>query len=341
LKLIQVGVTICDEQGNYPPEISTWQFNLKFDLNNDQYSHESITLLTNSGINFKTLARDGIPLDIFGEYLITSGLLLNEDINWVSFHGIYDFAYLLKVITGLPLPETEMNFIESLKLYFPHHYDIRHIVRYIDNLRGSLSKLGQELNINRIGIQHQAGSDSIITSEIFFKLKKEYFTEDIFITDKNVLFGLTMGEEIDYAYGANYFGITNIGLNINSMNTINNLGGLNTINNPLYTQNITTKVNNNSNLTYNINSNNNVDFPNPNFYSQNLIGLPYNYSQARNAVGNSNNFYPHTMPTINNPINSYHYAYTQGNLNYNTYNLSLNNNLSPNTTSNEDKKNFR
>ena len=32
LKLIQVGLTLCDKEGNYPKETSTWQFNFNFDL---------------------------------------------------------------------------------------------------------------------------------------------------------------------------------------------------------------------------------------------------------------------------------------------------------------------
>ena len=32
LKLIQVGITLSDDQGNMPSPINTWQFNLKFDL---------------------------------------------------------------------------------------------------------------------------------------------------------------------------------------------------------------------------------------------------------------------------------------------------------------------
>jgi CCR4-NOT transcription complex subunit 7/8 len=201
LKVIQVGITICDAEGNYPTDVATWQFNLRFDINNDQYSPESISLLINSGIDFEVMSHRGIPFDKFGEYFIVSGLLLNEEIHWVSFHGIYDFAYLLKVITGLNLPESESVFFDNLRLYFPHYYDIRYLVRYTENFRGSLSKLGQELNINRIGIQHQAGSDSIITSEIFFKLKSEYFSDDLIRADKNVLFGIG-GDDFDSSFNS-------------------------------------------------------------------------------------------------------------------------------------------
>jgi CCR4-NOT transcription complex subunit 7/8 len=32
LKLIQLGITLCDDNGNTPPGITTWQFNFKFNL---------------------------------------------------------------------------------------------------------------------------------------------------------------------------------------------------------------------------------------------------------------------------------------------------------------------
>ena len=203
LKLIQVGITLCDEYGNYPP-ISTWQFSLKFDVNSDLFSPESIALLSNCGINFDVLPSKGIPPELFGEYFISSGLVLNDDIHWVSFHGVYDFAYLLKNITNLNLPDTENGFFECLKIYFPHYYDIRYLVRYVESMRGSLSKLGQELNCNRIGIQHQAGSDSLITSEIFFKLKKNIISEEIIYSDKNVLFGIGVGDENEFYMNSMY-----------------------------------------------------------------------------------------------------------------------------------------
>jgi CCR4-NOT transcription complex subunit 7/8 len=32
LKIIQVGLTLADEDGKYPPDISTWQFNFRFSV---------------------------------------------------------------------------------------------------------------------------------------------------------------------------------------------------------------------------------------------------------------------------------------------------------------------
>ena len=32
LKIIQIGLTLSDEDGNYPQEVSTWQFNFHFSI---------------------------------------------------------------------------------------------------------------------------------------------------------------------------------------------------------------------------------------------------------------------------------------------------------------------
>jgi len=45
LKLIQLGITLSDENGRYPDGICTWQFNFKFDLESDTYLEDSIKLL--------------------------------------------------------------------------------------------------------------------------------------------------------------------------------------------------------------------------------------------------------------------------------------------------------
>ena len=108
MKLIQVGITLSDENGIYPHGVRTWQFNLRFDLNNDQYSNESIALLTNSGINFEMLENRGILPEVFGEYMISSGLLLNEEIYWISLsHLIKSLINLIEFITCMIMIENE------------------------------------------------------------------------------------------------------------------------------------------------------------------------------------------------------------------------------------------
>lgn len=37
-------------------------------------------------------------------------------VKWITFHSGYDFGYLLKVLTCQPLPKTEADFFELLKV---------------------------------------------------------------------------------------------------------------------------------------------------------------------------------------------------------------------------------
>ena len=72
--------------GNVPIGTHTWQFNFKFNLDEDTYAQESIDLLTHSGINFKQHQEKGIDVTDFGDLLISSGLILVDEVTWISFH---------------------------------------------------------------------------------------------------------------------------------------------------------------------------------------------------------------------------------------------------------------
>lgn len=50
------------------------------------YASDSIELLQNCGIQFQKHETDGIDPIAFSELLITSGLVLNENVRWISFH---------------------------------------------------------------------------------------------------------------------------------------------------------------------------------------------------------------------------------------------------------------
>jgi len=173
LKLIQLGITLTNKDGEYPKNIPyhTWQFNFKFDEEKDKYSEESLNLLKNTGIDFDKLKKNGIEHKKFAKILKKTGLVLNPDVKWISFHGSYDFAYLLKLLGKESLSSNENEFMYTLGLYFPHFYDIRVLIKDIDiYFHGGLNKLISTLKIQRKGIKHQAGSDSIATIEAFHKL---------------------------------------------------------------------------------------------------------------------------------------------------------------------------
>lgn len=110
---------------------------------------------------------------------------------WISFHSGYDYGYLFKLVSQESLPDQEAEFFDLLKLYFPHIYDIKYLMKSCENLSGGLQKVAEKLSLDRIGQQHQAGSDALLTAATFFKMREYYF--DNAIDDAkylNILFGL-------------------------------------------------------------------------------------------------------------------------------------------------------
>ncbi|KAM6361160.1 CCR4-NOT transcription complex subunit 7 isoform 2-T3 [Alca torda] len=181
LKIIQLGLTFMNEQGEYPPGTSTWQFNFKFNLTwrkylflsvselpfgkwhcakcsvpkakqllavprgEDMYAQDSIELLTTSGIQFKKHEEEGIETQYFAELLMTSGVVLCEGVKWLSFHSGYDFGYLIKILTNSNLPEEELDFFEILRLFFPVIYDVKYLMKSCKNLKSCRSAFLQEV----------------------------------------------------------------------------------------------------------------------------------------------------------------------------------------------------
>jgi CCR4-NOT transcription complex subunit 7/8 len=203
LKIIQLGLTFTDADGNLPKkggELCVWQFNFKgFNLAEDVYAQESIDLLKKSGINFAQNEARGIDVQDFGELLMSSGIVLNEDIRWITFHSGYDFGYLLKVLTCQALPEEEDEFFDLLKTYFPNVFDIKYLMKFCEGgLHGGLNKIAETLDVQRIGPQHQAGSDSLLTSAAFLKLAKRYFSG---VEGASQHMGVLYGYGLDCAFG--------------------------------------------------------------------------------------------------------------------------------------------
>ncbi|DAA79287.1 TPA_exp: Uncharacterized protein A8136_0060 [Trichophyton benhamiae CBS 112371] len=217
LKMIQLGITLFSEDGEVPPVTAThansegyngvlvpapctWQFNFKFSLENDMYAQESTSMLAKAGIDFSLHEKNGIdPLD-FGALLMSSGLVLLDDVHWISFHSGYDFGYLMKIMLCKPLPDDEKDFHKLLNIFFPSLFDIKYLMKHagrnqtangsplthaaaqiIANLgqKSGLQDIADELGVKRVGIAHQAGSDSLVTGEIFWKIRQLVFNGNI------------------------------------------------------------------------------------------------------------------------------------------------------------------
>lgn len=179
LKIIQLGLSFSDEKGNLCKDCPCWQFNFAFDLDGDMFAQDSIDLLVNSGISFPDHATRGIDPQLFGELLMVSGLVLDDRVKWITYHAGYDFAYLMKILTTKDLPTDEKSFFELMKIYFPTVYDIKYMTTLCDGHRfmGGLQRLADDLGCQRLGAEHQAGSDSLLTKDAFFALVKAKFQD--------------------------------------------------------------------------------------------------------------------------------------------------------------------
>ena len=234
LKIIQLGITLFSISGDVPPAHldasslsyqpkalqhhanniiacpTTWSFNFRFSLEEDMYNEESIQMLKKFGADFDRHATQGIDPEEFGSLLITSGFILTEDVNWISFHSGYDFAYLIKILTQKPLPEDEDSYRGLVEIFFPRLLDVKYMWRHANGLvrrgaigsaatnilnnlgtKSGLQDLADELGCQRIGAQHMAGSDAWLTGSVFWEMRKKIFDNNIPDDMNGQMWGLT------------------------------------------------------------------------------------------------------------------------------------------------------
>lgn len=220
LKVIQLGITLFNDTGEPPPAQSsestgvnipmyannllpcpcTWQFNFRFSTQGDMYNQDSIDFLATAGLDLDLHEKQGIDPSEFGAFLISSGLVLVDDVRWISFHSGYDFGYLVKLMLCKPLPDDETEYRKLLSIFFPAIYDIKYMIKHVQrcgtvndnpltatasqilqNLgqKSGLQDLADELAVKRVGAAHQAGSDSLLTGRTFWEVKKLIFNGTI------------------------------------------------------------------------------------------------------------------------------------------------------------------
>ncbi|XP_073526140.1 uncharacterized protein [Phyllobates terribilis] len=168
-RLIQVGFTLYNPITNELAGV--WQFNLSgFDPTHHVHSPKAIDLLRKSGIDFSENNTRGVNMWQFANMLKRIRLGFSNRIQWVTFHGLYDVAYLLAAMNSVwKLPEDIRGFSEAAGEFFSGGiFDVKCMARH--NSCMGLETLAATFGIEREqGWAHQAGSDSLLTAKTFVR----------------------------------------------------------------------------------------------------------------------------------------------------------------------------
>lgn len=161
LQPIQLGVALASQDGELR---GVWSFNLRFNVDVDLHTPKAVAFLRAAGIDFPRHAAEGIDAGELGELLAQSELVGNGPRApcWVTFAGSYDFGYLMKLLTRKNLPQNHGGFDHTLAEFCPRRHELR------DELpHGSLDSLARKHGLQRRGLAHTAGSDALLTLELF------------------------------------------------------------------------------------------------------------------------------------------------------------------------------
>lgn len=82
----------------------------------------------------------------------------------------YDFAYMMKISTDwLQMPDHVSQYQAMLHMFFPRIVDLKSVMTECKFVKGGLQEMADALNVPRVGNKHQAGSDSMLTGETYFR----------------------------------------------------------------------------------------------------------------------------------------------------------------------------
>ncbi|KAJ1685259.1 hypothetical protein LUZ63_016649 [Rhynchospora breviuscula] len=190
----QLGLTLSADDGS----VLVWEFNFILRRRNNfipLYSPFNFAPLYTPAETEEFLGMQLEPIDsnLFSRLLLSSGLLHNNRITWILFHGAYDIVFFIKLATFWgPLPHSLLDFKSLIMTYLGERIlDVKYIISFTPNLYGGLGEVAAALGIERVvGRAHRAGSDSLLTWYTYRRMADIYFPLDGGMRHAGVLYGI-------------------------------------------------------------------------------------------------------------------------------------------------------
>lgn len=152
-KVIRLILAFTDQAGRRPDGTSTWAFNFALDVDKDMLHPAAVDRLRSAnGVDLERHRSQGCSASSFAEILMSSGIVLSDEVRWVTvagagdfsdqppvmrgkaqpeegapleaFRGMYNFGHLLQILTSEALPDEAQAFFDTLDLFFPNRCDL-------------------------------------------------------------------------------------------------------------------------------------------------------------------------------------------------------------------------
>ncbi|CAA6664101.1 unnamed protein product [Spirodela intermedia] len=116
----------------------------------DARSEASVELLKRSGVDLARTRREGVG---------------RRKPRWVTFQGLYDAAYLVKLLTGAPLLPKLPGFARLVGATLGRVIDVKYLTRFCGGFHLGLARLADTARVKlEGGAAHQASVDALLTA---------------------------------------------------------------------------------------------------------------------------------------------------------------------------------
>lgn len=164
----QIGVAIAGSGGLI---LDSWNFNLRNQSETYTGNNKQTSLQGTPPVH------DGVDVAELAARIVDSRLADGSvSMCWVTFAGAYDFGYLLKMLTGRPLPRTILEFDDTVDKLCPWHYQLAELVP-TNSLPNLASEFGFPIEDSLDG-SGRAGENALVTLQIFIALISQRDTEE-------------------------------------------------------------------------------------------------------------------------------------------------------------------